>query len=132
MHKHSRIRASRQEIARSLEGTWRQELLFVLEQSLDLYQIYQQKIQTCDERIDGQLRSMEPRIDPLNEPIPEPRRGKDARGHQSGFDLRGQLYRITGVGLARIDGIEVQNAQTIVSEVGVDMSRWKTEKHFAS
>jgi len=107
-------------------------LLFVLEQSLDLYQIYQQKIQTCDERIDGQLRSMEPRIDPLNEPIPEPRRGKDARRHQSGFDLRGQLYRITGVDLTRIDGIEVQNAQTIVSEVGVDMSRWKTEKHFAS
>jgi len=44
MHKHSRIRASRQEIARSLQGTWRQELLFVLEQSLDLYQTYQQKI----------------------------------------------------------------------------------------
>jgi transposase len=43
MHKHSRIRASRQEIARSLEGTWRQELLFVLEQSLDLYQTHQKK-----------------------------------------------------------------------------------------
>jgi hypothetical protein len=132
MHKHSRIRASRQEIARSLQGTWRQELLFVLEQSLDLYQTYQQKIQTCDERIDGQLRSMEPKIDPVSEPIPEPRRGKDWRGHPSGFDLRGQLYRITGVDLTRIDGIEVQNAQTIISEVGVDMSRWKTEKHFAS
>jgi transposase len=80
MHKHSRIRASRQEIARSLQGTWRQELLFVLEQSLDLYQTYQQKIQTCDERIDGQLRSMEPKIDPVSQPIPEPRRGKDWRG----------------------------------------------------
>ena len=78
MHKHSRIRASRQEIARSLQGTWRQELLFVLEQSLDLYQTYQQKIQTCDERIDGQLRSMEPKIDPVSEPIPEPRRGTGA------------------------------------------------------
>jgi transposase len=107
-------------------------LLFVLEQSLYLYQTYQQKIQTCDERIDGQLRSMEPRIDPMSEPAPELRRGKDARGHQSGFDLRGQLYRITGVDLTRIDGIDVQNAQTMVSEVGVDMSRWKTEKHFAS
>jgi len=53
MHKHSRIRASHQEIARSLQGTWRQELLFVLEQSLDLYQTYQQKIQTCDERLTG-------------------------------------------------------------------------------
>ena len=64
MHKPSRIRASRQEIARSLEGTWRQQLLFVLEQSLDLSQTYQQKIQTCDERMDAQLRSMQPRIDP--------------------------------------------------------------------
>jgi Transposase IS116/IS110/IS902 family len=52
--------------------------------------------------------------------------------YQSGFHLRGQLYRITGVDLTRTDGIEVQNAQTIISEVGVDMSRWKTEKHFAS
>jgi hypothetical protein len=42
---------------------------------------------------------MEPKIDPVSEPIPEPRRGKDWRGHQSGFDLRGQLYRITGVDL---------------------------------
>ena len=75
---------------------------------------------------------MEPRIDPMSEPIPEPRRGIDARGHQSGFDLRGQLYHITGVDLTRIDGIEVQHAQTIVSAVGVDMRRWKTEKHFAS
>lgn len=132
MHKNSRIRATRQEIARSLEGTWRPELLFVLEQSLDLYQIYQKKIQSCDQRIDQQLRNMEARVDPLSDPMPEPRRGKDARRHPSGFDLRGCLYRVTGVDLTQIDGIDVQNAQTIVSEVGVDMSRWKTEKHFAS
>ena len=85
MHKNSRIRASHQETARSLEGTWRQELLFVLEQSLDLYQTYQQKIQTCDERIDGQLRSMEPKIDPLSEPIPEPRRGQGLARTSVGF-----------------------------------------------
>jgi transposase len=132
MHKHRLIRASCEEIARSLEGTWRQEQLFVLEQSLDLYQTYQQKIQTCDQRIDEQMRSMEARIDPRSEPLPEMRRGKVVRAHPSGFDRRGQLYRITGVDLTQIDGIEVQTAQTIVSEVGVDMNRWKTEKHFAS
>ena len=75
---------------------------------------------------------MEPKIDPLSEHIPEPRRGKDWRGHPSSFDLYGRLNFITGVDLARIDGIEVQNAQTIISEVGLDMSRWKTEKLFAS
>jgi transposase len=132
-HKHARIHASRQEIARSLEGTWRQELLFVLEQSLDLYDTYQEKIRSCDGRIDEHLRSMGGRIDPLSEPIPEPtRRGKGARPRQPSFDLRGHLYRITGVDLTQIDSIDVQVAQTVISEVGVDMSRWKTEKHFAS
>ena len=47
-HKHARIHASHQEIARSLEGTWREELLFVVGQSLDLYDTYQEKIQSCD------------------------------------------------------------------------------------
>jgi hypothetical protein len=73
------------EIARSLEGRWRQELLFVLEQSLDLYQTYQQKIQICDQRIDEQLRGMDSRIDPLRESVPEPRRGTDARKTSAGF-----------------------------------------------
>ncbi len=34
--KHKQIRASREEIARSLEGHWRTELIFALRQSLDL------------------------------------------------------------------------------------------------
>jgi len=42
------------------------------------------------------------------------------------------LYRITGVDLTQIDSIDVKIAQTVISEVGLDMSRWKTEKHFAS
>ncbi len=133
LHKHARIRASREEIARSLEGTWRPELLFVLEQSLDLYDTYQEKIRLCDRRIDEHLQSMEGRIDLRSEPIPEPtRRGKSARSRQPACDLRGHLYRITGVDLTQIDSIDVQVAQTVISEVGVDMSRWKTEKHFAS
>ena len=132
-HKHALIRATRQEIARSLEGTWRPELLFVLEQSLDLYDTYQDKIHSCDQRIDEHLGSMEAKVDPLREPIPQPpRRGKGARPHQPRFDLRGHLYRITGVDLTQIDSIDVKIAQTVISEVGLDMSRWKTEKHFAS
>jgi transposase len=48
------------------------------------------------------------------------------------FDLRHELGRISGVDLTRIDGIEVMVAQTVLSEVGLDMSRWKTEAHFSS
>ena len=132
-HKHARIHASHQEIARSLEGTWREELLFVVGQSLDLYDTYQEKIQSCDQRIDEHLHRMEAKVDPVSDPIPEPaRRGKGSRPRQPHFDLRGHLYRITGVDLTQIDSIDVRIAQTVISEVGLDMSRWKTEKHFAS
>jgi transposase len=132
-HKHARIRASHQEIARSLEGTWREELLFVVGQSLELYDTYQEKIQLCDQRIDEHLHRMEAKVDPASDPIPEPsRRGKGSRPRQPHFDLRGHLYRITGVDLTQIDSIDVRIAQTVISEVGLDMSRWKTEKHFAS
>src|SRR5258708_20836488 len=65
--------------------------------------------------------------------MPEPpRRGKGSRPRQPHFDLRRHLYRITGVDLTQIDSIDVRIAQTVISEVGLDMSRWKTEKHFAS
>jgi transposase len=131
MHKHGRIRASRAEIADSLEGTWRPELLFVLEQSLELYDTYLQKITECDRRIDEHLTTMEAKVDPTQS-TPEPRRMRWPRKHEPRFDLRGQLYRITGVDLTQIDGVDVQTAQTVISEVGVDMSRWKSEKQFAS
>jgi transposase len=76
---------------------------------------------------------MEAKVDPASDPIPEPtRRGKGSRPHQPHFDLRGHLYRVTGVDLTQIDSIDVRIAQTVISEVGLDMSRWKTEKHFAS
>jgi hypothetical protein len=69
--------------------------------------------------MDEHLRSMEAKVDPLSEPIPQPTdRGKGARPRQPRFDLRGHLYRITGVDLTQIDSIDVQIAQTVISEVG--------------
>jgi len=59
-------------------------------------------------------------------------RGKKAPGNRPQFDLRSELYRISGVDLTRIDSINVLVAQTVISEVGLDMSRWNTEAHFAS
>lgn len=102
------------------------------EQSLDHCQAYPQKVQTWDQRMDEQARSMEPRSDPLSEFPPQPRCGQDARRHPSGFDFRGQLYRITRVDLTQIEGLELQTAQTIISEVGLGSRRWQTEIHFAS
>lgn len=127
--KHHRIQASSQEIAQSLEGNWREDQLFVLEQSLALYDLYYQKISECDQRIESHLRTMDSKAgQPTVEPAFPPRRSKKS----SGFDLRAQLCRIAGVDLTRLDGVDVGTAQTVISEVGVDMNRWKTEKQFAS
>ena len=113
----------------SLEGDWRDELLFVLQQSLELYDTYTGKIAECDQRIEAHLRTMQSKPGASPQPLPE-----TAQPHKLGarFNLRDHLHRIAGVDLTKINGLDVQTVQIIISEVGVDMSRWNTEKSFAS
>jgi transposase len=127
-----RIHASCEEIAKSLEGNWRPELLFVLQQEVEMYDTYQQRIAECDQQLQKHLASF-PGTVPFQPTEEEPKRkkGKPAKNAPR-FELGSELQRITGVDLTRIDGIDVMVAQTLVSEVGLDMSRWKTEAHFAS
>jgi transposase len=147
---HPQIRASRQEIAKSLEGNWRPELLFVLKQEMEMYDIYQRRIAECDKELEGHLKSFADNVPSKltkEEPPSEQQqgkkvrtsektkltqRGKKATGNRPQFDLGSELSRISGVDLTRIDSINVLVAQTVISEVGLDMSRWNTEAHFAS
>ena len=129
---HPGIQASREEVAKSLEGNWRPELLFVLQQEVEMYDTYQLRINECDQQLQKQLASFS---DVVSCPPPDValkrKRTKPAKNAPR-FELRSELQRITGVDLTRIDGIDVMVAQTLVSEIGLDMSRWKTEAHFAS
>ena len=128
----ARIQATREEIARSLEGNWRKELLFILQQELNLYQIYQQQIAECDTALAAHLQTLDDKAEP-GSPLPPAKANKKAGSNApSSFDLRGELYRISGTDLTQIDGINVMTAQTIIAEVGVDMSRFPSEAHFAS
>jgi len=126
-----RVQASRKEIAQSLEGHWREDLLFVLQQVHDLYFTYLESITACDRRIEAHLKTLEAKADVATQPLPETPR-LPRRKHIPQTNLREELYRITGVDLTRIDGIQVQTAQVVISEVGVDMTRWPDEHHFAS
>ena len=128
----SRFAPAARRLARSLEGHWRAELIFALRQSLDLYDFHLAKIQECDERIEAHLKTMQSKAEVSAQPLPPSRHGRKIRKHGPRFDLRQQLYRLTGVDLTEIDGFDVQVAQTVISEVGVDMSHWKTENHFSS
>jgi transposase len=97
-----------------------------------MYDIYHRRITECDQQLQKHLASFSKTI--LSSPPeaePKRKRSKPAKNAPQ-FELRSELQRITGVDLTRIDGIDVMVAQTLVSEIGLDMSRWKTEAHFAS
>jgi len=127
-----RIHASVETIAKSLHGNWRQELLFNLGQALALYDIYQSKIAECDHQIQTHLGTLPNTVDPMEKPLPPRKPSKRPRGNSPQFDLRDELYRISGADLTSIDGIDVVTAHVIISEIGLDMMRWRTEKNFAS
>ena len=138
-----RIRASEAEIAKSLEGNWRPELLFVLQQELDTHETYQRKIAECDVQLEKHLASMAARQQTpdrkdeqgeaaLKNASRKSRKPYKPRGNAPAFDLRSELERITGVDLTGIAGVDVMTAQTVISETGLDMSRWRTEAHFSS
>ncbi len=127
--KHGLVKQSTETIAEALRGDWRAEHLFTLRQALELYDVYQEKIRACDDAIEAYMASPASCGDPkdLARRTTSPR-----RKNQAHFDLRGRLYELTGVDLTRIDGIDALTAQTIVSECGFDMSRFASEKHYAS
>jgi transposase len=125
--KNVRIRASHDEIAKSLQGNWRAEHLFALKQALALFDFYTSQLAECDQEIEAQLESL------------AVHQGSPAKGKKRGrarnapkFDLRERLFQMCGVDLTRIDGIDVTTALVVVSEVGADMSRFATAKHFTS
>jgi len=132
-----RIRASHDQIAKSLEGNWRAELVFALAQQLRNYDHYLKQIELCDQQLEAHIQTLPTRTDPVSavaEPSPAKQRAKrsKSKGHAPRFELAAHLNRIAGVDLTLIDGIDLMTAQTIASETGFDMSSWNTEGHFAS
>jgi transposase len=130
--KDRRVKSSLETIAKSLEGDYRAEHLFALRQAVELYDYHQQKIAECDQEILKQMQSLETRAEPGS--APPPRQGKGRSRHNLiPYDSRAELYRIMGVDLTRIDGINEATVQLILSELGLDLCRkWPTEAQFAS
>ena len=64
--------------------------------------------------------------------LPAARRRQKPRENEPRFDLRTPLHQLTGADLAQIDGIGPDNALRLLSEIGTDLTRWPTEKHFTS
>lgn len=128
--RHPGCAKSTAELARALQGTWREEHLFELKQAYELFQFYQQKVSECDDQIAAELRRLPHRAgdkEPESRPRQRGRKKNDVR-----FEATGPLFQALGVDLTRIPGIDVATALAVLAEIGVDVSKFPTEKHFAS
>jgi transposase len=122
---------SEEEIEKSLEGNYKLEHLFVLKQSLELYDFYDQQMKQCDLQLEALYQQFDPPDQPAT-PAPKTRQHK-RRKNQPHFDLSQSLFRMTdGIDLTTIDGFDALTVQNILSETGTDMNKWRTVKHFCS
>ena len=125
--KNAHIRASEQTIAESLRGNWREEHLFCLKQAVALFDAYGEQLAQCDEQLHTMLAALERQTGDPGKPRRRPRTKNAPK-----FDVRTHLFRICGVDLTRIDGIDSTTALKIIAEIGPDLSRFKSIKHFCS
>ncbi len=126
-YRDARVKASVEEIAKSLEGTWRDEHLFALKQALAGFDFCGAQLAECDSEIEQRLQALH-----VHDGIPSKGKKRSKARNAPKFDVREQLFKVCGVDLTRIDGIDVSTAMTVISEIGADMSRFPTVKHFTS
>lgn len=126
-HRDRRIKASEEEIAASLQGTWRTEHLFALKLALATFDFCAQQLAECEAQIEQMMQQL------------QAHEGSPAKGKKRGraknapkFDVREHLFRMCGVDLTRVDGIDVSTALNVISEIGTDLSRFPDDKHFTS
>ena len=130
----ARVAASEEEVAHSLEGNWREDVLFELAQTVEAYDFYREQMKACDRQLEASLATLPSRNKSeggQTEKTPGKRTVKP-RKNQPAFDLAGELERTLGVDLRTIDGIDVLTAQVVTAEVGPDLSAFPSEDHFAS
>jgi transposase len=137
-----RIAASEEEVANSLFGNWKEDVLFELRQVLEAYDFYKKQIAACDQELTKytavvttreitQKQDLPKDVSPLPSSKPA-RRPKTRSKNRPALDLATELQRTFGVDLTQIDGIDVITAQVIFSEIGPDFSAFPDENHFAS
>ena len=122
-----RIQASAEEIAKSLQGNWRAEHLFALKQALASFDFLGAQLVEVDQELEKQMQILK-----TGEGNPPKGKQRSRNRNTPKFDLRSQLFRMCGVDLTRIDGIDVTTALAVISETGTDMTRFPKIGNFTS
>jgi transposase len=125
-----KCKATEAELAQALHGSFRDEHLFVLRQAYEAWQFYQKQVDVVEERIELQLGRM--KQDRALPPLKHRPRTSGRKPNQPRFDVRTALYYVIGIDLTEIEGIAELTALTIISEIGLNVSRFATVKHFCS
>lgn len=126
------IRADKATIIKSLQGNWREEQLYLLEDAYLNYQHYKSRIEACDQAIEKQLKKYLQGMLPVEQTNDKIKRPKRTTKNKPKFDTHSYFRAILGVDVTAIFGISDISALEILSETGTDMSKWQTEKHFVS
>jgi transposase len=133
-HRDYRCRASQAEIVAALTGHYRAEHLFVLQQNLTLFDACQTQLAACDRAIEANVQRVTATLAAPPTPLPAPRViRRPGVDNEPRFEIRTPLHHLTGgIDLTQIDGIGPYTALKLIAEIGTDMTRWTTEKHFTS
>jgi transposase len=130
-----RIKDPQEEIIKSLQGIWKEEYLFLLEQAVENYEFHQKQIKSCEEKIKHQLiKQVAIKKEGDITCLEETKKKSKAKPKKNQFDFSLSLYliAIAGVDLCKVPGISEVTAMEFLAEVGIDMSKWKSAKHFAA
>jgi transposase len=127
-----RCRASNETIKAALTGNYREEHLFALQQALKLYDSYMERMEDCDKQIEQCLLKASEAAEPPPQPAPKAKARQRPQGKQPRFEIQKPLYHLTGADITQIAGIAPLTALSIISEIGTDMTRWLSVKHFTS
>jgi len=133
-----RCKKDADEIALALTGTWREEHLFVLTQALALFDFSTTQISAGDAQIERAFSVIKPRFEPaptVTAPVAATTPRHKPHSHSKNapeVNIRAHILRITGVDLVAVHGMSDSLAQTMLAEIGTDMSKWPDDKHFSS
>lgn len=126
-----RCKNSLETIEKSLVGNYKAEHVFKLRQELTLYDKFQELLAECDKAIEDCLQCFKEKVDVTEKPL-APVEKKKRRKNELYFDAREYLYKMIGVDVTRIDGLDSYSVLKLIGETGLDMSRWPTANHFSS
>ncbi len=124
-----RCKQPQEVIAKALQGHYRAEHLFALQQAVELFDTYRSKVADCDNAVERLLNTL---VTVEKKEISQQPAKKIRRRNELHFEARHFLKQLVGVDLIQVDGLDAHSALRLIAEIGCNMDNWPTDKHFGS